>query len=313
MLEEDLFQENSIQMSPTDEPEIQSDEVNRLSCAGQLENIVTDLSECGTILSKLKSETFPNPVIILLESIQVISRIKSSSKEFLKNANFLSEQISKSPESSKPINNIIDNIINHDPGSRDLVASASQHQYLIALGPHQPKLTKYPVNTTVNNIKQHSFNSKWYNEYPFLEYSIVTDSAYCFVCTLFSNGPGRSYQDSAWVKPGIRQWHKMKSCGVKKLGKLQQHFSCFSHKAALHDYYQFMTTENHIDIILNISNRKEAIKLEQEKDFNKQIVVILFDIARTLSRQGLAFRGDGDGSGGNLCNLFNYSLGIIPY
>ncbi|XP_065673927.1 uncharacterized protein LOC136090879 [Hydra vulgaris] len=88
----------------------------------------------------------------------------------------------------------------------------------------------------------------------------------------------------------------MKSCGVKKLSKLQQHVSCFSHKAALHDYYQFMTTENHIDIILNISNRKEAIKLEQKKDFNKQIVVILFDIARTLSRQGLAFRGDGDES-----------------
>ncbi|XP_065645356.1 uncharacterized protein LOC136075847 [Hydra vulgaris] len=88
----------------------------------------------------------------------------------------------------------------------------------------------------------------------------------------------------------------MKSCGVKKLSKLQQHISCFSHKAALHDYYHFMTTENHIDIILNISNRKEAIKLEQKKDFNKQIVVILFDIARTLSRQGLAFRGDGDES-----------------
>ncbi|XP_065658807.1 uncharacterized protein LOC136083340 [Hydra vulgaris] len=86
----------------------------------------------------------------------------------------------------------------------------------------------------------------------------------------------------------------MKSCGVKKLGKLQQHFSCFSHKAALHDYYQFMTTENHIDIILNISNRKEAIKLEQEKDFNKQIVVILFDIARTLSQQGFAFRVSAD-------------------
>lgn len=56
----------------------------------------------------------------------------------------------------------------------------------------------------------------------------------------------------------------MKSCGVKKLGKLQQHFNCISHKAALDDYYQFMTTENHIDIILNKSNRKEAIKLEQE-------------------------------------------------
>lgn len=285
--------------------DFKEDEVNWLSCAGKLENIVADLSECAIILSKLKSESIPNPIIFLLESIQIISRIKSNSKEFLKNANILSEQFSKASESSKPVNNIIDNIINHDPGSRGSVASTSQRQYLIALGPHQPKLTKYPINTAINNIKQHSFNPKWYNKYPLLEYSIVTDSVYCFVCSLFPNGPGRTNEDSAWVKHGVRQWHKMKSCGIKKLGKLQQHFNCNSHKAALDDYYQFMTTENHIDIILNKSNRKEAIKLEQEKDFNKQIIIILFDIARTLSRQGLGCRGDGDESGGNFMQLLS--------
>lgn len=105
--------------------EFTKDEVNWLSCAGQLENIVADLSECVTILSKLKSEVLPNPVIFLLKSIQVISQIKSSSKEFLKNAKILSEQFSKSSESSKPINNIIDNIINHDPGGRGSVVSTS--------------------------------------------------------------------------------------------------------------------------------------------------------------------------------------------
>jgi len=67
-----------------------------------------------------------------------------------------------------------------------------------------------------------------------------------------------------------------------------------------------MITENRIVIILNKSNRKEAIKLEQEKDFNKQIIIILFDIARTLSRQGLAFRGDGDESGGNFMQLVKF-------
>ncbi|KAL4118970.1 hypothetical protein QTP88_011848 [Uroleucon formosanum] len=291
------------QSVPVETDDFKEDEVNWLSCAGKLENIVADLSECGIILSKLKSESIPNPIIFLLESIQIISRIKSNSKEFLKNANILSEQFSKASETSKPVNNIFDNIINHDPGSRGSVSSTSLREYLIALGPHQPKLTKYPINTAINNIKQHSFNPKWYNEYPLLEYSIVTDSVYCFVCSLFSNGPGRTNENSAWVKHGVRQWHKMKSCGVKKLGKLQQHFNCISHKAALDDYYQFMTTENHIDIILNKSNRKEAIKLEQEKDFNKQIIIILFDIARTLSRQGLGFRGDGDENGGNFMQL----------
>jgi hypothetical protein len=93
----------------------------------------------------------------------------------------------------------------------------------------------------------------------------------------------------------------MKSYGIKKLGKLQQNFNCISHKTALDDYYKFMTTENWIDIILNKSSRKEAIKLEQEKDFNKQIIIILFNIARTLSRQG--FRGDGNESGVNFMQL----------
>lgn len=142
-----------------------------------------------------------------------------------------------------------------------------------------------------------------FNEYPLIEYSILKDSVNCFVCLLFPRGAGKLYSNSAWVKTGLNEWHKMKSCGAKKLGKLEQHFSSTSHKAALNDYYQFMNNSNHIDIILNRHNRKEAIKLEQEKDFNKNIVIMLFDIARTLSRQGLAFRGDGDESGGNFMQL----------
>ncbi|XP_012555745.1 uncharacterized protein LOC105844105 [Hydra vulgaris] len=59
-VEKDLSQEDSIQSPPIlsgiEEVDIQHDEVNWLSCVGQLENIVTDLNECGTILSKLKSE-----------------------------------------------------------------------------------------------------------------------------------------------------------------------------------------------------------------------------------------------------------------
>ncbi|KAL4131711.1 hypothetical protein QTP88_008985 [Uroleucon formosanum] len=74
----------------------------------------------------------------------------------------------------------------------------------------------------------------------------------------------------------------MKGCGAKKLGKLEQHFSSTSHKA---------------------DNRKEAIQLEQEKDFNKNIVIMLFHIAQTLARQGVAFRSDGDESGDNFMQL----------
>lgn len=271
-------------------------------CAGQLENIFSDLTECGVVLSKLKTENLPNPIIFLLESVQIIKRLKSKSKEFLKNSNVVLEQFSEGVDTSLS-NNIIDEFINHDPGGRGPIISTSQRQYLIALGPHQPKLTRYPINPNINKCKQNSFSSKWYNEYPLLEYSILKDSVFCFVCSLFPHGPDKLYSDSAWVKNGVNQWHKMKSCGAKKLGKLEQHFSSTSHKACLKDYYNFMNNSNHIDIILNRNSRKEAIQLEQEKDFNKSIVIMLFDIARTLARQGLAFRGDGDESGGNFMQL----------
>jgi len=75
----------------------------------------------------------------------------------------------------------------------------------------------------------------------------------------------------------------MKSRGIKP-GKLEQHFNRQSHKAALSDYCHFMRNSNHIDVILNKSRQSDLIKLEQEKEFNKEIVLILFDIARTLCR-----------------------------
>lgn len=60
-----------------------------------------------------------------------------------------------------------------------------------------------------------------------------------------------------------------------------------------------MSNSNHIDLILNKHARVEAIKLNQEKEFNKQVITILFDVTRTLSRQGLPFRGDGNEENGN--------------
>ncbi|KAL4120005.1 hypothetical protein QTP88_012753 [Uroleucon formosanum] len=223
-------------------------DVNWLLCAGQLENIFAELTECSIVLSKLKTEVLPNPIKFILDSVQIISRIKSKSKVFLKNANIVLEKFSESTVTSLS-NNIIDEFINHDPGGRGPIISTSQRQYLIALGPHQPKLTRYPINLNINKCKQHSFSSKWYNEYPLIEYSILKDSVYCFVCSLFPHGPDKLYSNAAWITTGVNQWHKMKSCGAKKLGKLKQHFSSTSRKACLSDYYQFMTNSNHIDTV----------------------------------------------------------------
>ncbi|KAF0739481.1 zinc finger MYM-type protein 1-like [Aphis craccivora] len=43
-----------------------------ISCAGQLENLIIDFNLCNTLLSKVKSDPYPNPIIFILESIQTL-------------------------------------------------------------------------------------------------------------------------------------------------------------------------------------------------------------------------------------------------
>lgn len=82
-----------------------------------------------------------------------------------------------------------DDQVPHDPGSRPATLTNNQRKYLVKLGPYQPKLSSFPKNQTMKPVHDMCcFSSRWYAEYPYLEYSVVTDKAYCFVCTLLSHG-----------------------------------------------------------------------------------------------------------------------------
>ena len=139
--------------------------------------------------------------------------------------------------------------------------------------------------------------------YPHLEYSVVEDRAYCFVCSLFPTGPGRELADPAWTK-GMNQWHKMRSRGTAKRGKLEEHFSCKSHKAALGEFLHFKQQAAHLDIIMDRERRNKEIQEQEDLQNNKDAVAILMDVSRTLARQGLAFRGHSAGDGGKVDGNF---------
>ncbi|KAF0748483.1 zinc finger MYM-type protein 1-like, partial [Aphis craccivora] len=95
----------------------------------------------------------------------------------------------------------------------------------------------------------------------------------------------------------------MKSRGTKKPRKLEQHFTSNAHKAALSDYSNFVLHSNHIDNLLNKKHREYAINFSKQKEYHKAVIRILFDVSRTLARQGLAFRGDGDEKNGNFYQI----------
>ncbi|XP_028394445.1 uncharacterized protein LOC114518638 [Dendronephthya gigantea] len=96
---------------------------------------------------------------------------------------------------------------------------------------------------------------------------------------------------------GVRKWHKMKSVGKAKPGKLAQHFSSQSHKASLGAYCHFLQKTKHIDAQLDKKIRAAQIQESQDMEYNRQIITILLDVAKTLARQALPFRGDSNEDG----------------
>ena len=147
---------------------------------------------------------------------------------------------------------------NWDPGLRPQSLNVNQKKDLIEKGPCQPKLARFPPNNDIPAHKQRQFSSRWYEEYPHLEYSITKDAAFCFVCSLFKE----PNQDAAWTEYGVSSWSKMKSRGTGKKGKLSGHFSSDSHREAIRSYARFCDPED-----------LEAVK--------------------TLAPQDIAFRGNG--------------------
>jgi hypothetical protein len=88
-------------------------------------------------------------------------------------------------------------------------------RYLVNEGPYQPLLAKFPDNELLKKKKDTChFVKKWYQEYPLIEYSPITNAAYCFSCRLFGDGPGNGQQEDVWSTVGVTQWDKMK--GNKK-------------------------------------------------------------------------------------------------
>ncbi|XP_038146324.1 uncharacterized protein LOC119786846 [Cyprinodon tularosa] len=79
--------------------------------------------------------------------------------------------------------------------------------------PVQPHLSKYPK--TLHGTSKRAFNSKWYTNNSWLEYSVSKNSCYCFACRHFSlpNAPDFAFTSDV----GFSNWKKAlsKEAGFK--------------------------------------------------------------------------------------------------
>ena len=68
----------------------------------------------------------------------------------------------------------------HDP-SLDVV-NESNRAFIVNSGPIKP-IIDFPKSTIGN--RDYKFQSRWYDEFEWLEYSVVKDAAFCFYCRCF--------------------------------------------------------------------------------------------------------------------------------
>jgi hypothetical protein len=167
----------------------------------QLASKVIDMSFDETVSTK----------IFLIETASSFGKIKESLNDLLVLCNTTLENM---PSTSITVDvdklKSSETIISRDP-STTKIYNEVELRYLVEQGPYQPKLARYPINEKLkkNNDTFH-FVPRWYNEFPLIEYSPITDSIYCFCCRLFAFGPGCAQSESAWISSGVGTWNKIK-------------------------------------------------------------------------------------------------------
>ncbi|KAK9943937.1 hypothetical protein M0R45_009526 [Rubus argutus] len=110
------------------------------------------------------------------------------------------------------------NSLERDPGKRlsiwkyPLNERDNVRRAYVVLGPFQPELSEYPYS--FDGSQNRRFNCKWFKDWPWLEYSIEVDKAFCFPCFLFDSNPSHH---PAFTEDGFRGWKKWKICVAKDM------------------------------------------------------------------------------------------------
>ncbi len=145
--------------------------------------------------------------------------------------------------------------------------------------PVQPNLNIFP--TTLMGDRRRTFRPNWYNLHPWLEYSVMMDSTYCYACRHFStpNAP-----DTVFVStPGFRNWKKatMRDAGFSVHAKSERHKCAM---IAWRDYQRAVKTDATLADLLD----KEHTKQVQE---NRAYIKTVGEVLLLTATQNIAQRG----------------------
>ena len=142
--------------------------------------------------------------------------------------------------------------------------------------------------------KMRSFQTAWYKEFPFIEYSKNNDAVYCFCCRHF---PAMSGKHEDAFTSGFSNWHKA-------VEKLRKHSESASHKNSMELWANYMQTRVSGTVLESITTQSVI----QTKE-NREYIESLLKVAILCAKQEIALRGHREGpespNKGNFLEIFD--------
>ena len=283
-------------------------DVDWVQCAGWMGSLISQMTD---LKQGLELCIVPNHKNVLIEAKEAAIACKKMAITVKNSVDLTLEKYREGEVSVAECD--LPDPVSKDPGLRPLITTERQRLYLAQIGPQQPKLLNYPQNEDImSSSKQNRFTAVWFSQYPFLEYSIEKDAAFCFVCQMFPSGMDRERSTQNWCSIGVGKWDKMKSRGAGNPEKLSEHFSSKAHNAVFRDYVKFMSNNSDVDSLLDKEIRAKAIQLQEDKQNNRAIIKLIIDLCRTMARQGISFRDTQSDAESNFAQLLSFTSRHCP-
>ena len=170
---------------------------------------------------------------------------------------------------------------------------------LVAKGPCQPKLEKFPSRSFGKKKPVfRSFQPSWYDTYPWISYSVSKDTVFCVYCILCS----RLSKSNTYAYNGYNNW---KDAMAKK--GFVSHNNSAAHYQAKNIYMSMKHKKSPILEIMAPLNEADGIK-------NKNYALQLIKGVEYLAKCGLAFRGNNESkeshNKGNWLELIGYTANL---
>lgn len=124
---------------------------------GSFAHMLQKMDLGNELFEELKHREIVNEHSAAIKITDIVSSVEGICKDILINAgNFINFITAKNSQLEIDSSISTCSLIPHDPGLRKPIKTDSERNYLISLGPHQPKLSKFPAHP------KNMFNPEWY-------------------------------------------------------------------------------------------------------------------------------------------------------